>query len=186
MACERQGFHVSVAITDHAGLVRVLMRDDQAGPHELDTSVKNSLHGGESRAVDRSAYADPRDAPAGHESPQHERANPHYAGRCAHPGGHRDDRGDRGRRNARGRDGRSLSPRRARHDPGPPEVIRATSASNRSMGEPLQARSVRGTHRYAAETAHRFISGMAAADCGGLGFRSRSEHSSGGPLRHSN
>jgi uncharacterized protein GlcG (DUF336 family) len=41
-ACERQGFHASVAITDRAGLVRVLMRDDQAGPHTLDTSVKKA------------------------------------------------------------------------------------------------------------------------------------------------
>jgi len=41
-ACERKDFHISVAVTDHAGLVRVLMRDDQAGPHTLDTSVKKA------------------------------------------------------------------------------------------------------------------------------------------------
>ncbi len=41
-ACERKGFHISVAVTDQAGLVRLLMRDDQAGPHTLDTSVKKA------------------------------------------------------------------------------------------------------------------------------------------------
>ena len=37
-ACKAQGFHISVAVTDQSGLVRVLLRDDQAGPHTLDSS----------------------------------------------------------------------------------------------------------------------------------------------------
>ncbi len=41
-ACNEKGFHISVAVTDHDGLVRVLLRDDQAGPHTLDSSVKKA------------------------------------------------------------------------------------------------------------------------------------------------
>ena len=41
-ACEQQGFHVSVAVTDQSGLVRVLLRDDHAGPHTLDSSRKKA------------------------------------------------------------------------------------------------------------------------------------------------
>ncbi len=41
-ACEQQGFHISVAVTDQSGLVRVLLRDDQAGPHTLDSSRKKA------------------------------------------------------------------------------------------------------------------------------------------------
>jgi uncharacterized protein GlcG (DUF336 family) len=41
-ACEAKGFHVSVAVTDQSGLVRVLLRDDKAGPHTLDSSVKKA------------------------------------------------------------------------------------------------------------------------------------------------
>ena len=41
-ACEHRGFHVSVAVTDQAGLVRVLLRDDKAAPHTLDSSVKKA------------------------------------------------------------------------------------------------------------------------------------------------
>ena len=41
-ACTQKGFHISVAVTDRAGLVRVLLRDDQAGPHTLDSSVKKA------------------------------------------------------------------------------------------------------------------------------------------------
>lgn len=41
-ACEAKGFHISVAVTDQSGLVRVLLRDDKAGPHTLDSSVKKA------------------------------------------------------------------------------------------------------------------------------------------------
>jgi uncharacterized protein GlcG (DUF336 family) len=41
-ACEQKGFHISVAVTDHSGLVRVLLRDDQAAPHTLDSSMKKA------------------------------------------------------------------------------------------------------------------------------------------------
>ncbi len=41
-ACEQKGFHISVAVTDQSGLVRVLMRDDQAAPHTLDSSRKKA------------------------------------------------------------------------------------------------------------------------------------------------
>jgi uncharacterized protein GlcG (DUF336 family) len=41
-ACEGKGFHISVAVTDQAGLVRVLLRDDKAGPHTPDSSMKKA------------------------------------------------------------------------------------------------------------------------------------------------
>jgi len=41
-ACEAKGFHISVAVTDQSGLVRVILRDDKAGPHTLDSSVKKA------------------------------------------------------------------------------------------------------------------------------------------------
>ncbi len=41
-ACEQKGFHISVAVTDQSGLVRVLLRDDQAAPHTLDSSRKKA------------------------------------------------------------------------------------------------------------------------------------------------
>jgi uncharacterized protein GlcG (DUF336 family) len=41
-ACQAKGFHISVAVTDQSGLVRVLLRDDKAGPHTLDSSRKKA------------------------------------------------------------------------------------------------------------------------------------------------
>lgn len=41
-ACRPKGFHISVAVTDQDGVVRVLLRDDAAGPHTLDSSVKKA------------------------------------------------------------------------------------------------------------------------------------------------
>jgi uncharacterized protein GlcG (DUF336 family) len=41
-ACRQKGFHISVAVTDQDGLVRALLRDDGAGPHTLDSSVKKA------------------------------------------------------------------------------------------------------------------------------------------------
>jgi uncharacterized protein GlcG (DUF336 family) len=41
-ACEARGFHISVAVTDQSGLVRVLLRDDAAGAHTLDSSTKKA------------------------------------------------------------------------------------------------------------------------------------------------
>jgi uncharacterized protein GlcG (DUF336 family) len=41
-ACREKGFHISVAVTDQDGLVRALLRDDAAGPHTLDSSVKKA------------------------------------------------------------------------------------------------------------------------------------------------
>jgi uncharacterized protein GlcG (DUF336 family) len=41
-ACRAKGFHISVAVTDQTGLVRVLLRDDKAGPHTLDSSMKKA------------------------------------------------------------------------------------------------------------------------------------------------
>ncbi|MFI5342273.1 MAG: heme-binding protein [Candidatus Methylomirabilales bacterium] len=41
-ACEGKGFHISVAVTDQSGLVRILLRDDKAGPHTLDSSMKKA------------------------------------------------------------------------------------------------------------------------------------------------
>jgi len=40
--CRQKGFHISVAVTDQDGLVRALLRDDAAGPHTLDSSVKKA------------------------------------------------------------------------------------------------------------------------------------------------
>jgi uncharacterized protein GlcG (DUF336 family) len=42
VACEKTGYHVSVAVTDRAGLVRALIRGDQAGPHTLDSSSRKA------------------------------------------------------------------------------------------------------------------------------------------------
>ncbi len=42
VACREKGFHISVAVTDQSGLVRALLRDDNAGPHTLDSSVKKA------------------------------------------------------------------------------------------------------------------------------------------------
>ena len=41
-ACQTKGCHISVAVTDQSGLVRVLLRDDAAGPHTLDSSMKKA------------------------------------------------------------------------------------------------------------------------------------------------
>lgn len=41
-ACEKQGYHVSVAVTDRSGLVRVQLRGDHAGPHTLDSSGRKA------------------------------------------------------------------------------------------------------------------------------------------------
>jgi uncharacterized protein GlcG (DUF336 family) len=41
-ACEKEGYHVSVAVTDRTGLVRVLIRGDQAGAHTLDSSSRKA------------------------------------------------------------------------------------------------------------------------------------------------
>ncbi len=48
--CEDDGFKVSVAIVDHAGLLKVQLKADGAGPHTLDSSRRkaytaNSLRG---------------------------------------------------------------------------------------------------------------------------------------------
>ena len=48
--CEKDGFQVSVAIVDHAGLLKVQLKADGAGPHTLDSSRRkaytaNSLRG---------------------------------------------------------------------------------------------------------------------------------------------
>lgn len=40
--CKQDGYKVSVAVVDRAGLVRVLMRGDGAGPHTLDSSSKKA------------------------------------------------------------------------------------------------------------------------------------------------
>jgi uncharacterized protein GlcG (DUF336 family) len=41
-ACEKQGYRVSVAVVDRAGVVRVLMRGDGAGPHTADSSSRKA------------------------------------------------------------------------------------------------------------------------------------------------
>lgn len=41
-ACEKDGYHVSAAVTDRSGLVRILIRGDQAGPHTLDSSSRKA------------------------------------------------------------------------------------------------------------------------------------------------
>jgi uncharacterized protein GlcG (DUF336 family) len=40
--CEKEGYHVSVAVADGSGLLRVLMRGDHAGPHTLDSSSRKA------------------------------------------------------------------------------------------------------------------------------------------------
>jgi len=41
-ACEKDGYHVSVAVTDRSGLIRTLIRGDEAGPHTLDSSSRKA------------------------------------------------------------------------------------------------------------------------------------------------
>jgi uncharacterized protein GlcG (DUF336 family) len=41
-ACEQQGYRVSVAVVDRAGLVRALIRGDGAAPHTLDSSSRKA------------------------------------------------------------------------------------------------------------------------------------------------
>jgi uncharacterized protein GlcG (DUF336 family) len=41
-ACEKEGYHVSVAVTDRYGLVRAQLRGDHAGPHTLDSSGRKA------------------------------------------------------------------------------------------------------------------------------------------------
>lgn len=41
-ACEKKGYKVSAAVVDRAGLVRVLIRGDGAGPHTLDSSQRKA------------------------------------------------------------------------------------------------------------------------------------------------
>ncbi len=41
-ACEARGYRVSVAVVDRAGLLKVLMRGDGAGPHTLDSSSRKA------------------------------------------------------------------------------------------------------------------------------------------------
>ncbi len=41
-ACEKEGYRVSVTVTDRSGLVRIQIRDDRAGPHTLDSSLRKA------------------------------------------------------------------------------------------------------------------------------------------------
>lgn len=41
-ACEKEGYHVSVAVADRSGLIRVLIRGDQGGAHTLDSSSRKA------------------------------------------------------------------------------------------------------------------------------------------------
>jgi uncharacterized protein GlcG (DUF336 family) len=41
-SCQKQGYRVSVAVVDRAGVTRVLVRGDGAGPHTLDTSTRKA------------------------------------------------------------------------------------------------------------------------------------------------
>jgi uncharacterized protein GlcG (DUF336 family) len=40
--CKQDGYRVSVAVVDRAGLIRTLMRGDGAGPHTTDSSTKKA------------------------------------------------------------------------------------------------------------------------------------------------
>jgi uncharacterized protein GlcG (DUF336 family) len=41
-ACQQQGYRVSATVVDRAGLVRVVLRADGAGPHTLDSSRRKA------------------------------------------------------------------------------------------------------------------------------------------------
>ncbi len=41
-ACERQGYRVSAAVVDRAGLIKALIRGDGAAPHTLDSSSRKA------------------------------------------------------------------------------------------------------------------------------------------------
>ena len=40
--CEEGGYHVSVAVVDHGGNIRALLRGDGAGPHTVDSSSRKA------------------------------------------------------------------------------------------------------------------------------------------------
>ncbi|MFQ5779648.1 MAG: heme-binding protein [Nitrospiria bacterium] len=40
--CEKDGYKVSVAVVDRAGILKVLLRGDEAGPHTTDSSRKKA------------------------------------------------------------------------------------------------------------------------------------------------
>jgi glycine cleavage system regulatory protein len=40
--CTQDGYRVSVAVVDRAGVVRALLREDGAGPHTVDSSRKKA------------------------------------------------------------------------------------------------------------------------------------------------
>jgi uncharacterized protein GlcG (DUF336 family) len=41
-ACEREGWRVSAAVVDHAGVALALLRSEGAGPHTVDSSLKKA------------------------------------------------------------------------------------------------------------------------------------------------
>lgn len=40
--CQKDGYHVSVAVVNHDGVLQVLLRDDAAGPHTVSSSSKKA------------------------------------------------------------------------------------------------------------------------------------------------
>ena len=49
-ACQKQGYRVSVAIVDRAGILRVLLRGDGAGPHSVDGARRKAYTSNTMRA----------------------------------------------------------------------------------------------------------------------------------------
>jgi uncharacterized protein GlcG (DUF336 family) len=50
-ACARQGYRISVAVVDRAGVLRVLLRGDGAGPHTIDSSMRKAYTAASLRAA---------------------------------------------------------------------------------------------------------------------------------------
>lgn len=48
-SCRKQGFQVTVAVTDRAGVTQVLLRDRFAGPHTVDVAVNKAWTAGSFR-----------------------------------------------------------------------------------------------------------------------------------------
>ncbi len=49
-ACQKQGYRVTVAVVDRAGLLRVLLRGDGAGPHSVDGARRKAYTSATTRA----------------------------------------------------------------------------------------------------------------------------------------
>ena len=63
-ACQKQGYRVTVAVVDRAGLLRVLLRGDGAGPHSVDGARRKAYTSATTRATTAALDERLRNTPA--------------------------------------------------------------------------------------------------------------------------